>query len=106
MIFMIIMIHMIFNVKSMFSKLKQLKDLRTRAKDLQNALSDETTTVEKNNIRIVMDGNMNITSIDIETDMSREEIAKTIADLVNDAIKKTQRNMAMKVQQMGGLPGM
>lgn len=103
---MIIMIHMIFNVKSMFSKLKQLKDLRTRAKDLQNALSDETTTVEKNNIRIVMDGNMNITSIDIETDMSREEIAKTIADLVNDAIKKTQRNMAMKVQQMGGLPGM
>lgn len=90
----------------MFNKLKQFKDLRSQAKNIQNTLADETTTVEKNGIKVVMDGNMNITSIDVDNDLNKEELSKALKETVNEAIKKTQKNMAVKVQQMGGLPGM
>ena len=89
----------------MFNKLKQLKDLRDQAKDLQSALAEEKIDVEKNGVKIVMDGNMQIVDVIIEKDLSKEDMAKAIKEATNDAIKKTQKNMAMKVQQMGGLPG-
>ncbi|MBD3247766.1 hypothetical protein GF382_00565 [Candidatus Falkowbacteria bacterium] len=90
----------------MFNKLKQFKDLRDKAKNLQSSLADETTTVEKKGVRVVMDGNMNISTVEIEGDLSKEELAKVFAEATNEAIKKTQKNMAIKVQQMGGFPGM
>ncbi len=90
----------------MFNKLKQFKDLREQAKNMQNALADETTTVEKNGIKVVMDGNMNITSIEIDSDLDKEQLSKALKETLNEAIKKTQKNMAIKMQQMGGLPGM
>jgi DNA-binding protein YbaB len=90
----------------MFNKLKQIKDLRDQAKNLQKVLGAETTTSEKNGVKVAMDGNMNIISVEIEKDLSREDLARAFTEAGNDAIKKTQRNMAVKIQQMGGLPGM
>ena len=90
----------------MFSKLKQFKDLRHQAKQMQNALSGESTTVEKNGISITMNGNLEITSINIKEDLSKELMETTIKNLVNDVIKKTQKIMAKKMQEMGGLPGL
>lgn len=90
----------------MFNKLKQLKDLRSHAKTMQNALADEKVDVEKNGIKLSMNGNMEVTDLIITTDLSKEEIAKTAKDLFNDAIKKTQRIMAKKMQEMGGIPGL
>jgi len=60
----------------MFEKLKQLKDLRDKAKTLQNALSAETITADKNGIKITMDGNMNVSAVVLEKEMSKEEIEK------------------------------
>ena len=91
----------------MFNKLKQFKDLRGQAKNIQNQLSDEKTEVEKNGIKVTMDGNMKVLSVEIkEENNNKEELNKKITEAMNDAIKKTQKNMAAKVQQMGGLPGM
>ncbi|MCK9439121.1 MAG: YbaB/EbfC family nucleoid-associated protein [Patescibacteria group bacterium] len=90
----------------MFNKLKQLKDLRSQAKTMQSALADEKVEVEKNGIKLSMNGNMEITDFKINNDLSKEEIAKTSKDLFNDAIKKTQRIMAKKMQEMGGFPGL
>lgn len=90
----------------MFSKLKQFKDLRDQAKNLQKALAGESATVEKNGVTIVMDGNMNVTRVEIGKDLSKEELAKAFTEATNEVIKKTQKNMAAKVQQMGGFPGM
>lgn len=90
----------------MFNKLKHLKDLRSQAKTLQNSLAGESVTVEKNGIKIIMNGNMEITSIDISEDLSRERLEETLKDLANQAIKKTQRIMAQKMQAMGGFPGL
>lgn len=90
----------------MFNKLKQLKDLRSQAKTMQNALADEKIELEKNNIKISMNGNMEIIEFNINGELNKEEIARTTKDLVNDAIKKTQRLMAKKMQEMGGFPGL
>ncbi len=90
----------------MFNKLKQLKDLRSQAKTMQNALAEEKIEVEKNGIKLSMNGNMEVTDLKINNDLSKEEIARTSKDLFNDAIKKTQRIMAKKMQEMGGFPGL
>jgi DNA-binding protein YbaB len=90
----------------MFNKLKQFKDLRSQAKTMQNALAEESITVEKKGIKLIMNGNMEITSLTIEEGKAAKEIEKTIIDVINDAIKQTQRLMAQKIQSMGGFPGL
>lgn len=90
----------------MFSKLKQIKDLRSQAKTMQSALADEKVELEKNGIKLSMNGNMEVTDLKIENDLPKEEIAKISKGLFNDAIKKTQRIMAKKMQEMGGIPGL
>jgi len=87
----------------MFNKLKQFKDLRDQAKTMQSALATEKVTAEKNGVVIEMNGNMEVLSIKINKDLSKEEMANTCKDVVNDAVKKTQRLMAQKMQDMGGL---
>jgi len=44
----------------MFNKLKQFKDLRSQAKTMQNALAEEVVTEEKNGVKLVLNGNMEI----------------------------------------------
>ena len=90
----------------MFNKLKQVKDLRSQAKTMQNALADEVITLEKNKVVIKMNGNMEIKEININSDLEKENLEKTLKNLFNDAIKKTQRVMAKKMQEMGGFPGL
>jgi DNA-binding protein YbaB len=90
----------------MFGKLKQLKDLRSQAKTMQSALSGEKVEVERNGIKLTMNGNMEVMDIKIESEISKEEIARISKDLFNEAIKKTQRIMAKKMQEMGGFPGL
>ena len=90
----------------MFNKLKQYKDLRSQAKSIQDTLANETVTTEKGGVKVVMDGNMKVTSIKISEDLAKESLEGAITDCVNDAIKKTQKLMAQKMQEMGGMPGM
>lgn len=90
----------------MFNKLKQLKDLRSQAKQMQNALSGESITSEKNGVKITMNGNMSITAVEISKDITKESLEIAIKEAVNDAIKQTQRLMAKKMQEMGGFPGL
>jgi len=73
---------------------------------MQNALSGESTTVERGGVKVVMNGNMEITSIAINEDLAKDSLEGILADCVNDAIKKTQRLMAKKMQEMGGMPGL
>ncbi len=99
----------------MFSKLKQFKDLRDQAKDLQQKLSTESVTVEAagNKIVMTMDGNLQITGLAIDDDMmsssNKTKLIEGIKSAHSDALKKMQRVMAMKMKEMGGfenLPGM
>lgn len=90
----------------MFNKLKHLKDLRGQAKDMQNSLAQETITIEKSGVKIVMNGNMEVTSLTINEEISKDSLEGILKENFNEAVKKTQRLMAQKMQEMGGFPGL
>ena len=89
----------------MFNKLKHLKDLRSQAKTIQGALAQETISLEKNGVKIEMNGNMEITSLVLPDNLVKENLERTLTEGFNEIIKKTQKVMAKKMQEMGGLPG-
>jgi DNA-binding protein YbaB len=90
----------------MFNKLKQIKDLRDQAKVMQNALAGESITVDRKGLTLIMNGNMEITSVKINEEISKEKLEIIIKDNANDAIKQIQKVMAKKMQEMGGFPGL
>lgn len=90
----------------MFNKLKQFKDLRNTAKQMQNMMAAETVTVDKSGVKITMNGNMEITEIKIAGDISTNSLEGIIKNNVNEGLKKTQKLMAEKMQEMGGFPGL
>lgn len=88
----------------MFNKLKQYKDLRNQAKKMQNALAGETVEEEKNGVKVSVNGNLEINSIILNADLSLDKQAEAVKEAINSAIKKMQKVMAQKIQEMGGLP--
>jgi len=94
----------------MLNKLKQFKDLRSQAKDMQNALGQESVTVKSAGDKIVMslDGNLKMTGLAIDEELltpdKKEKLQDSIKDAHADAMKKMQRIMATKMKEMGGLP--
>jgi len=96
----------------MFSKLKQFKDLRDQGKKLQGALSGESATVRSAGDKVIltMNGNLEITALAIDNELlnpsQKEKLQNAIKDAHGDALKKMQRVMATKMQEMGGLEGM
>ena len=90
----------------MFNKLKHLKNLRSQAKQMQNVLSEESITVDKKGISVSMNGNMEITSLSINEDLSKDSLEEIVKNNINNAIKQTQKVMARKMQEMVGFPGL
>lgn len=93
----------------MFNKLKQLKDLRDQAKKMQNTLAQESATGSGGwgKIKITMNGNMEITALEIDDEImkNKEKLKDAFKEAHKDAIKSVQKIMAKKMQEMGGLDG-
>ncbi len=87
----------------MFEKLKQIKDLRSQAKTMQNALSGESATVEKNGVSVTMNGNLEVTNLTISENLVGLQAANATREAINEVIKKVQKIIAQKMQAMGGL---
>ncbi|HLC64250.1 MAG TPA: YbaB/EbfC family nucleoid-associated protein [Patescibacteria group bacterium] len=97
---------------SLFNKLNQIKDLKTRAKNLQDQLAQESVSLEKHGLSLVMNGNQKITKLDINPELlapaRKARLEELIVDLQNEAIGKVQRLMAEKMRSLGdfNLPGL
>lgn len=99
---------------SMFSKLKQFKDLREQGKKLQGMLGNESVTIDKAGGKVVltMNGSLEITGLAIDNELlnvsEKNRLESAIKDAHNDALKKMQRTIAMKMQQSGdfNIPGL
>ena len=102
----------ITNVVYMFNKLKQFKDLRGKAKNLQNALGEIEVegSASFGKVVVKMDGNQSTQSVSIDDSMmeSKSKLEESLKDAFNDAVKKGHRKMAEKMKGMEGfdLPGM
>ncbi len=92
---------------SVFSKLKQFKDLRDQGKKLQGALAGESVTSHSSGVALTMDGNLQLTGVAIDNEMldpaKKEKLQNAIKDAHSDATKKMQKIMAGKMQEMGGM---
>jgi nucleoid-associated protein EbfC len=96
----------------MFNKLKQFKDLRSQAKQMQNMLAQESCEGEAawGKVKVKINGNQEILDIQIDPELltpdNKEKLQNALKDATNDAIKKVQRIMADKVRQSGiNIPG-
>ncbi len=90
----------------MFTKLKQFKDLRSKAKTIQDALAQESVegSAAWGKLTITMNGNQQVTSVKIDPSLLTDAnaLSNHIKDAVNDAVQKVQRTMAAKLKDLGG----
>lgn len=85
-----------------FQQLGELKKMRDQAMQIQRELSLVEISVEKNGVKVLIDGAQNIKSV--ETNNKSDE---DIKEAINEAIKKSQQEAAKKLAQMqGGIAGL
>lgn len=91
----------------MFQKLKQFQDLKEKAKALQAALAVEMAegSAGWGKVKVTINGNQEVQNIVID-DAAMADKAKLqdmLKEATNDAIKKIQGKMALKLKDIGGL---
>lgn len=97
---------------TMFSKLKQFKDLRDQAKKIQDVLKDVSVegSAAWGKIKVVMNGNQEVTSVMIDPDLMADKgkLEDAVKEAYNDTVKKAQRAMADQMRKSGDLklPGL
>lgn len=83
----------------MFDKLKQLKEI----KELNDSLAKEEIAIEKEGIRVVIGGRMEVKEITLNTELAKDAQEKILKDCLNEAFANLQRKIA---QKMAGMPGL
>lgn len=83
----------------MFDKLKQFKQV----KDLQNALAQERVVIEKEGIKIVITGKLEVESVQLNFLLEQEKQEKIVRDCFNEAIKRINLQIAQRMSKMTGL---
>jgi DNA-binding protein YbaB len=83
----------------MFDKFKQLKKL----KDFQNSLGKEKMEVEKNGVKVTINGKIEIEDIRLNPELDKERQEKAVKDAINDAVRRMQYVVAGKMQEMGNM---
>jgi len=97
---------------TMFSKLKQFKDLRDQAKKIQDVLKDVSVegTAAWGKVKVVMNGNQEVTSVTIDPELmaDKNKLEDAMKEAYNDTVKKAQRAMADQMRKSGNLnlPGL
>jgi len=80
----------------MFDQLKQLGKL----KELKDILEKEKKEVEKEGVKVVVNGRMEIEEIKLNPQLDFETQEKIIKECINEAMKKIQMEAAQKMMQM------
>lgn len=80
-----------------FKQLGQLNEMRKKASELQKELEKIVQTLEKNGWQVSVTGDQKVRYIKKDG-----EDMKELVDLLNDAMKKVQKESAKKMMEMGG----
>lgn len=85
-----------------FKQLGELKKMRDQAVQMQKQLQQEKIEVEEDGILVVMTGDQKVEQIVIDGEQQSR-----LVDVLNKAVKKSQKVAAKKLQEMsGGLKGL
>ncbi|MEA3295931.1 MAG: YbaB/EbfC family nucleoid-associated protein [Patescibacteria group bacterium] len=82
----------------MFDKLKQMQKLN----ELKKILEQEKIEVEEQGVKIIVNGKMEVESIQLNSDLSIEQQEQAVKQCFNQAMKKIQMTA---VQKMSGITG-
>lgn len=77
----------------MFENLKQLHQL----KKLKDSLGKTRQEVERDGVRVVVNGKMEIEEIKLNPEMGIEKQGKLVKDCINDAMKQIQKEAAAQM---------
>lgn len=80
-----------------FKQLGQLNEMRKKAQELQKELEKIVETLEKKGWTVSVSGDQKIRYIKKDG-----EDLKELVDLINEAMKKVQKESAKKMMEMGG----
>ena len=80
-----------------FKQLGQLNDMRKKANELQKELEKIIETLEKKGWTVSVTGDQKIRYIKKDG-----EVLNDLTDLINEAMKKVQKESAKKMMEMGG----
>ena len=79
----------------MFDNFKQLKKL----KELKDSLSKERIEIEKEGVRVVINGKMEMEEVKLNSELDIEQQQRIIKECFNEAVGKIQRIAAEKMMQ-------
>jgi DNA-binding protein YbaB len=82
----------------MFNPFKAMQDMQgfqQKAQAMQNALSQERVTIEKNGVKITMRGDQVVEAVEVDGVLENR-----IAEAFAEAVKKTQEIAARKLLEM------
>lgn len=88
----------------LLDKLKDINEMRKQAKQLQDLLAQESVTGSSSGdkIKITMDGNQNIKSVEVSPDVAgdKSEIARHIRSALEDLFKQHKKMLQSKFGNM------
>ncbi|MBU1032742.1 MAG: YbaB/EbfC family nucleoid-associated protein [Patescibacteria group bacterium] len=91
----------------MFNKLKQIKDVRQKAKSIQSALAEERVegSAGWGKVKVTIDGNQKVQKVTIDPEVigNKEQLEGLIKEAVNDGVDKVQKVLANKMKDLGGM---
>ncbi|MEA3453011.1 MAG: YbaB/EbfC family nucleoid-associated protein [Patescibacteria group bacterium] len=85
----------------MFGKMQQLREM----KQLSDSLATESAGAEKQGVKVVVNGKMQIESIELNSELTKEEQETVLKNCINEAMTNMQKVIAGKMSQMTGLMG-
>ena len=80
----------------MFDKLQQLKQL----KELKDALEKEKKEIEKEGVKVAMNGKMEIEEVRLNPQLDSEKQGEIVKDCINEAMKQIQKEITQKMLQV------
>ena len=85
----------------MFDQLKKLQQL----KSIQDSLKKEKSAVEKNGVRVVMNGGLELEELKLNPALAIEEQEKLLLECLNEA-KHAVEKIAAKTMMQSGMGGL
>ena len=80
----------------MFENLKKLKQL----KEIGDSLQKEKIEIERDGIKIIMNGKMEIEEVKLNPELRQDEQEIILKNCINEAIRKIQMLVAQKMMQI------
>lgn len=81
----------------MFDQLKKMAEL----KKIQDSFKKEFITVERNGIKVVMNGNFEVQEINLNESLNKEEQEKALIECLNEAKDNIQKTLAKNLMSSG-----